>query len=121
MIELTPESEGNTLAFRATGKLTDVDYQETFLPALRNAIAKHGTIRALVEFDESFEGFTPGAMWEDAKFGIKHTSDFDRVATVGGPKWMQWAVKVGDHLTKADVKAFEAGEHETAWSWIREG
>jgi len=25
MIELMPESKGNTLAFRATGKLTDVD------------------------------------------------------------------------------------------------
>ena len=121
MIELMPESKGNTLAFRATGKLTGVDYQETFLPAMRSAIAKHGVIRILVEFDEDFEGFTAGAIWEDTKFDLKHKSDFDRVATVGGPRWMQWANKVSYLLRKADVKAFEAGEHETAWSWIREG
>ena len=119
MIEILPESEGNLVAIRAGGKLTADDYTKSWLPRLRDAIESHGKVRALVYLDETFDGFEVGALWEDTKFGLSHADDFEKVAVVGAPKWVDAVVGLVDHLTSGSLKSFPAGSLEEAWSWIK--
>ena len=77
------------MGLRATGKLTDQDYKKVLLPGLEALIKQHGKIRLLCFLDEEFAGLEPGAMWEDAKFFFPHKNDFEKMAIVGAPKWVE--------------------------------
>ena len=55
------------------------------------------------------------------KFGLKHYSDFDRIAMVGDRKWEKWMVQVSKPFTKAEMRYFDASQVDDAWAWLREG
>jgi hypothetical protein len=118
MIEVLPKSQGKTLGVRFTGKATDEDYEKVFMPALENLIKEHGKIRCVYFMDEGFQGWELGAMWDDAKFGIKHKSDFEKVAVVGGPKWAEWCTKIASHFVSGETKTYPADQLDDAWSWV---
>ena len=119
MIEVLSKSQGKTLGVRLTGKATDEDYEKIFIPALENLIKEYGKIRCLYFMDEGFQGWELGAMWDDAKFGIKHKSDFEKIAVVGGPKWAEWCKKIASHLVAAEIKTYPADQLDDAWSWVQ--
>ena len=83
MIEIRPNSHSRVLGIRATGKLTDQDYQEVLIPALEGIIQGQGRAGFLCHMDENFDGLAMGAMRDDARFFLKHKNDFER--------WPWWA------------------------------
>lgn len=119
MIEILPQSEGKTLGVRLTGKVTDEDYEKVFLPVLGDLIKEHGKVRCVYYMDEGFLGWELGAMWGDAKFGLKHKNDFEKIAVIGGPKWAEWGTKITAHLVSAEIKTFKVDQLDEAWSWIK--
>jgi SpoIIAA-like len=119
MFQIMPESEGKVIGLRATGKLTDQDYQEVLIPSLESLINQHGKIRLLCFMDEEFAGLEAGAFWDDAKFFLPHKDDFEKMAIVGGPKWIELIMKLFAPLMKGDVKTFSGEQLSTAWNWIR--
>lgn len=120
MIEVLAESSGNVLAVKASAKLTDADYKDTFIPRLEEVIAEHGKARLLFTFDESFEGWEPRAMWDDASWGIRHLNDFEKIAMVGAKKWVEWAVKLDAHFMKGTIRTFDRDQLDSAREWIKE-
>ena len=114
MIEILPESSGNLVAARATGTLTGDDYAAVWEPRLRQAIEEHGKVRVLLYLDEAFDGWDAGAMWEDAKFGLAHFNDFEKIAVVGGEEWVGKVVDLFGKLMPAAVKSFPTGSLEQA-------
>lgn len=119
MFQIMPESQGNILGLRATGKLTDQDYQEILIPRLEALIKRHGKVRLLCFMDEEFAGVEAWAMWDDAKFFLPHKDDFEKMAIVGGPKWIELIMKLFVPLMKGEHKTFSAGQLSKAWKWIR--
>ena len=119
MIEVLEKSQGKILGVRLTGKVSDEDYMKVFIPALENLIKEHGKIRCLYFMDEGFEGWDLGAMWDDAKFGVQHRNDFEKMAVVGGPKWAEWASKMTSHLVSAEIKTYPVDKIDDAWIWIK--
>ncbi len=117
MIEILDGSEGNCVGVRATGKLTDEDYRNVWIPKLEEVIAAHGAFRCLLHMDEGFEGWELGAMWDDMHFGFKHRKEVEKIAVVGGPSWAEWSVKLGSLLVAGEVKAFPADKLNDAWDW----
>lgn len=118
MIEIMPRSKGNILGVRLSGKATQEDYEKVFIPALNDLLAKSAKISCVYYMDDSFSGWELGAMWDDAKYGLKHRNDFEKVAVVGGSKCVEWGTKLAGHLISAEVKTFSATELEDAWKWV---
>lgn len=118
MIEIMSESKGKVLGVRLTGKVTDQDYEKTFIPALEKLLAEHGKIRCVYYMDEDFKGWEIGAMWDDAKFGVKHRDDFEKIAVIGGPKWAEWGTKLASHVLSGEVKTYSGDQLSDAWKWI---
>jgi hypothetical protein len=118
MIEVMPESAGGSLAFRARGELTDDDYQRVFIPRLEEALAAHGRLRVMLVLEDDFKGWSPRAMWDDARWGMKHRNDFVKLAVVGGPTWVGWATRVGGRLMSSEVKTFALDQWAEAWAWV---
>jgi hypothetical protein len=119
MLEVMPASTDTFLAVRATEKLTAADYETVFIPELSRRIEAAGSVSTLVYLDEGFEGWELGAMWDDAKFGIQHCRDFDRVAVVGAAAWMEWGAKISGAFMPGEVQTFPMDELEDAIDWAR--
>jgi hypothetical protein len=118
MIEIV-EQEGNIICLQAKGILTHNDYQQVLIPRLEQVIKKHGKARMLLAMGEDFHGWEPSAMWDDAKFGMQHRMDFEKCAVVGGPKWVEWATKVGALIIPCEIKTFPSSQLTDAHNWIK--
>jgi hypothetical protein len=120
MITVLPESEGNVLLLKATGKLTDQDYKEVLIPRLETIIKEHGKARLLLDMGEDFHGWEAGALWDDARFGIEHRKDFEKLGILGGPRWVEWGMKLATVVMTGEIKNFPVTEGDDAMTWIRE-
>ena len=119
MITIRPETEGSTLVIEAAGKLTSKDYEEVFIPKLNELIEQHGKIKVVFHLDDSFDGWELGAMWDDAKFGLKHRNDFERIALIGGPRWMAWLTQLSSYFMHCELKVFGNTSLNEALDWIK--
>jgi len=119
MIEVLPESQYNILGVKGIGKLTDLDYKTILVPRLEAMIKDYQKVRCLFLMTEEFHGWELGAAWDDAKFGVQHRNDSEKVAVVGGPRWVEWATKLGALIMSGEVKTFSSGQLEEAWDWVK--
>jgi len=119
MLQFIPVFDDNIIAIRASGQLTDEDYQQ-FLPQLEEPINQLGKVSLLVEFD-NFSGWDFDAAKDDFMFGIKHLSDFDRIAMVGDKSWEYWMTLIAKpFLLSSEVRYFNRENLQDAWDWLRE-
>lgn len=119
MIDIHPDSSSQTLVVTATGTLTARDYELDFIPAVEDRLARHTRINLVLHLDEFFEGWELGAMWDDARFGLRHRHDFQRVAVVGAQAWFKWAMQLGSIALDGEFRTFDAGQVEAAVNWAR--
>lgn len=115
-IYLLTDTQGRILTVRLTGRLTAEDY-EHFVPEVDRLIKAFGKIRMLVDMQD-FHGWTAGAFWEDAKFGIQHYSGIERLAIVGERCWEKAMTAICKPFTAATVRYFDRSHFEEAAAWI---
>ena len=115
-LEFHEQSDKNLVLVKASGKLTDEDYQK-LVPRMDQFIQQHGQVSLLVEM-EDFHGWDLHGAWDDLKLGLKHRKDLDRIAMVGDKKWQQWMTKIADLFTAGDVRYFDHNQINSAKSWI---
>ena len=118
-IKLTELMETGVLEVIATGKLTDEDYQQRFIPEMERLTKQHRKIRLLFEMTQ-FHGWEPKAAWDDLKLAVKHRDDIERVAMVGERNWQHWMTELAKPFTKATVRYFNETEASQARAWITE-
>ena len=103
------------LSLKAIGKLTHEDYQ-TINPMIDAALegVKDPKIKVLVDGTE-LEGWEMRAAWDDFKLGLKHGSEFERIAIVGNKKWQEYSAKIGAWFISGEVKYFESESDALIW------
>ena len=67
---------------RAIGIVSKEDYEKVLVPFFDEARREGRRLRFLYQLGPEFEGFTPGAAWEDAKIGLQSIRLFDGCAVV---------------------------------------
>jgi hypothetical protein len=118
MLELLPESRADILVLRASEKLTALDYEEEFIPLLEKLIRQYGHARVLLYLDEDFQGWEAEALWDDAAFGLRHRSDFEKIAVVGAPAWLEWGIRIGNTLLEGEARTFGPDDLSEALAWV---
>ena len=105
------------LTLKACGKLTHEDYNK-INPMVDAALEgiKDPKIKAYIDGSE-LEGWEARAAWDDFKFGLKHGSQFEKIAIFGNKKWQEYTAKVGSWFISGEVKYFE--DEDTALSWLQ--
>jgi hypothetical protein len=101
----------------ASGKLDRSDY-DTLVPEIEQLIREEGKLRVVFVM-EDFHGWTPGGLWEDVKFDVRHFNDVDRLALVGDRKWHERMAGLCRLFTTAEVKYFDRTQIEDARQWAR--
>lgn len=117
MFHILPESAGDLICLKVSGKLTDADYQ-AFIPMAEKVIVEFGTIKFYVDMLD-LDGWEWRAAWDDFAFGIKHWHDFSKLALVGDQRWEELSAKIADKITSADVRFFEQDQAAEAMAWVQ--
>ncbi|MGR6874435.1 STAS/SEC14 domain-containing protein [Pseudomonas sp. HK3] len=95
------------ISIKAVGTLTHEDYK-TITPMVDGALAKVEHPKANILFDATeLEGWELRAAWDDLKLGLKHGSEFEKIAICGNKRWLQVAAKIGEWFVSGDVKYFD--------------
>jgi hypothetical protein len=116
-IRLLEDLPENVLGVEATGKVTQDDYEKILGPAVRDKLAAHERIRFVYVVGEDFDGWTAGAMWEDAKLGLKDPKAWEKVAVVTDKDWLKHSVKAFAWMIPGEVRCFQLDQLAAAEDW----
>ncbi|HXT10128.1 MAG TPA: STAS/SEC14 domain-containing protein [Candidatus Angelobacter sp.] len=119
-LKLTELKNGTVLEVDASGKLTDEDYQQQFIPEVERLTKEHRKIRLLFEMNQ-FHGWEPKAAWDDLKLGSRHRDNIERVAMVGEKHWQHWMASFAKPFTAAQIRYFDKTQAGEARVWVEEG
>ena len=125
MLELIEGLPENALGFSAKGNVSAKDYETVLIPAVQEKLKHHDKVRLLYHLGDEFEKFEVGAMWDDAKVGLAHITEWEKIAIVTDVNWIQQAGKIFGFAIETmsvpgDVKIFHNSELEDAIKWISE-
>jgi hypothetical protein len=118
MTELLKDFPENTIAVLVKGHVTKEDYLQVFLPRVEELLKTHQRIRCYYEVDRDFQGYEPGAMWEDFMMGMHHPTVWEKSAIVTDVPWMRNAVNLFHFLLPRSLKLFSLDHAEAARDWI---
>ena len=107
----------NVLGVEAVGRVTDEDYEQVLIPAVRKKFEAHEKIRYVYVLGEEFDSWTLGAMWEDVKLGGADLRAWEKVAVVTDKEWVAHAVKAFGWMIAGEVRVFELGDLDAAKNW----
>ncbi|MBD1391037.1 STAS/SEC14 domain-containing protein [Neiella sp. HB171785] len=119
MIIVRDDMPAGLIAMEAVGEVTRADYQDIIRPELERAFAHGEKVRFLYILGSQFKGFEAAALIDDAKLGIKHLGDFERIAVVCDVKWVNHAIKLVNVATPCPVKRFAVEQQTDAISWLQ--
>lgn len=114
VLEGLPE---NVLGVEASGKVTDDDYERVLIPAVRKRVDAAGKIRFIYVLGERFDGWTMGAMWDDAKLGVSELKAWEKVAVVSDEEWLKHMFKAFGWMIPGEVRVFDLDELDAAKAW----
>jgi len=118
MIELASGTPENLIIAIAHGKVTGDDYEKVLIPAIEAKLKTHKKIRLLYQLGTDFSGFTPEAVWDDAKLGIGHLTAFETIAVVTDVHWIADAVKFLGFFMHCAVQVFSNDQLAEAREWV---
>ena len=118
MIAQIKDLPAGTVGFRAHGQVTADDYEKIIVPDVEAAFALNRKLRMLYVTAEDFTGFDPGAMWDDAKLGMRHFSGWERIALVTDVAWLRTTATAFSFAVPAKFEIFGNAEFDDAKTWL---
>ena len=118
MLQRLRDLPGGIDGVRATGRVSKEDYEQVFVPLLDEARQEGRRLRLLYQLGPEFEGFSPGAAWEDAKIGLQSIRLFDGCAVVTDKGWIKETTRLAGFLMPCPVRSFGNNELDKAVAWL---
>jgi hypothetical protein len=118
MIEISSGVLENLIVATAHGKVTAEDYEKILVPAVEQKLKTLKKVRLLYVLPKDFEGYTPEAMWDDAKLGLGHLKGFEKMAVVTDVHWIAGVTKFFGFFMSCPVKVFPTDQLEESKAWI---
>jgi hypothetical protein len=109
------------VGLRVSGDVTREDYERVLLPAVASMREDHDKIRLLYVLGDDFDGYSAGAIWEDAKLGAHSLLAWDRIAVVTDADWMRHLIAAFGWMMPGEIKVVGMSGEGEARAWITEG
>lgn len=108
------------IGFEAVGKVEASDYEDALDPAVEAAVAAHGRVRFLFVLGHEYEGYAPGAIWQDATVGFGERKAWERIALVTDHERLLEVVGLFARIVPGEVRTFHMDGYDEAVSWLGE-
>lgn len=110
----------NMVGFRATGEVTQADFDDIVIPEVRKLVAENGVLNYLLLLDTSIRNFTFGAWFKDAVLGVQNLTKWNRAAIISDNEGVHNFTKVFSVVMPGTFKAFDHAEMDRAIDWVSE-
>jgi hypothetical protein len=118
VIKTLEDMPEGVIGLEAVGTVHSDDYKDVLVPAVDAAVAAGDKVRMVFVCGSEFEGFSSGAMWQDAKLGAEHLRAFERCALVTDVDWIRHLTGGFAWLMPAKVELFHTDQLDAAIAWI---
>ncbi len=120
MITKITDLPANIAGFRATGEVTQADFENVVIPEVKKLVEATNVLNYMLVLDTSVKNFTFGAWMKDAVLGIQNLTKWNRAAIITDSEGVQNFTKVFSALMPGTFKAFDHAELDTAIDWVSE-
>lgn len=117
MLKVLKDMPENVVGVEASGKVTDDDYKDVLIPAIKDTVNAHSKIRFMYVLGDDFDGWSLGAMWQDAKLGLHERQEWEKIAIVSDLSWMQHTMKALGWMVPGEVRVFSLADVDAARDW----
>ncbi|WP_099025245.1 SpoIIAA family protein [Mycolicibacterium palauense] len=117
MIETLPDMPAGVIGLRAVGRIEPEDYTEIMDPAVDRLLAEQDKINMVYVVGDDFDRYSLGAMWEDAKFGLRDPRQWGRIAMVTNHDWLKHAMAIFGPITPGHCRVFPVDQVDSAAAW----
>lgn len=118
MLERLEDIPMGIVGVKAVGKVTAEDYESVLEPLVDGARREGRRLRFLYEAGPEFDRFTPGAMWEDAKLGLRALRTFACCAIVSDRNWLRQSTRIAGFFLPCPVRVFPNRDRDEAIAWL---
>ena len=105
------------IGFEAHGRITATDRQAVLVPSI-DAARCAGRIKLLYVAGSDFDGYEPRTLFDEAIFGTRHFTFFERIAFVGEDGPYARAIDALEGLIPAALRRFACGDLDRAKAWL---
>ena len=107
----------NVFAVVASGDVTTEDYKRVMLPGLEAQSKKEEKINFILVLDTDISNLSIGAWIQDMWAGIRHLTNWNRVAIVTDQKGVEKFTDMFSYVVPGEFKGFPLAELNRAKSW----
>lgn len=118
MLSIINNLPDHVFGVRATGEVDKEDLKSVLLPGLEQLTAQTGEIYYLLVLDTPVENFTAGAWWQDLVAGLKHFTQWKKMAIVTDQKAVEKFTDLFSYVSPGEAKGFELSELQEAIDWV---
>ncbi len=118
MIEHLAGFPGNVLGFAYKGQVTKADYETVLIPAVKQALQVHKSLRLYFLINSDFSGIDASTVWDQVKVGIGYFDDWERAAVVTDISLLEQATRLYQMLLRCPMRIFSVAEAAQARAWI---
>lgn len=120
MIEEIKELPDHVFGVRVTGEVTEADLKDVLLPGLQRLSDAHGVIHYLLHLETDVENFTAGAWVQDMLAGIKHFTEWKKIAVVTPQRGVRKFTGAFSVVAPGEARGFGPGQLDEAIAWVSE-
>lgn len=116
MFEILDITKKNVVAFKATGKIEEADYDK-IIPLMEKTEREGNPVRLFIEIGD-ISGITGKGLLKDIITYFKHIKHIKKVAVVGRNGTGKGWAEVADPFVRAEIRYFPVEEKLIAEEWI---
>jgi hypothetical protein len=120
MLKPITDLSGTVVGFEAIGKVEADDYRNVLDPAVAKAVEAHGSVRLLLVLGDEYEGYAPGAMWQDTKVGLSDRKVWERIAVVSDHNRLTGALHLFAGMFPGELRTYPMDQLDEAKTWLGE-
>ena len=114
------EFPDNVLAVNAIGVVSDKDYEEILLPAIKNRLQQYEKISLLYVLGFEFKDFDVDPLWGDTLLEAGYLSKVEKLTVVSNLKWIETGVKLFSIFIPCPVRFYSEQKFMEAKAWVSE-
>lgn len=118
MISVMNDIPHHVVAFKATGEITEEEYQNTIVPAIQKLAAQTNEINLILYLDAANDNFTGTRWYQDALTVLKSLGKWNRSAIITNLSNIISFTKAFSYLIPGEFKGFSLENYEEAVLWV---
>lgn len=120
MLQFMNNLPSHVVGIHATGEVTKDDYDKILVPKIDELAKRQGEINYLLVLETDVTNFSLGSWWGDLKLGLKHFTQWNKIAVVTNERGVEWFSDIFRFFIPGKSRGFPLNELDEAIKWISE-